>query len=938
MAARGFGRVVVVEGEAGIGKTRLLQEAVAAAHGFEVRAGAADELERRRPFGVIADALGVDRAHAGSSPDEIVDEARVEVATLLHGTGGTSGPGSTPPAMGLEFRVGEALLGLVERLCARGPVLVVLEDLHWGDPATLSWLARFGRGCAQLPLLVLVSTRPLPPGSDVGRVLDGLAERGAVRLGLGPLGGADIPALAAAVVGSPPGPNLRLQLSRAGGNPLLVIELLAVLAQNGAIDRAGGLAEVGEVAASAAPSITILHRLSFLSSDALDVLSMASVVGSTFSVGDLCLLSARPAARLAAPLREALRAGALAERGGRLGFRHELIRDALYTDLPVALRETLHLDLARALAAAGAPPRRVAEHLLRGPQAGDPEAVDWLRRAAEEALSHSPAMAVELLDHAMELADPISPASGLVAADRAVALMLAGRGEEGEAACREVLAHHRDPDREGALRWLLLRTTLIRGQAGKALEQIDQALALSTASEPERAHYRASASFARLLLGQLDSALDLAEQAIALAEPTNDSLAISESLHAKAQVLSFQGRLAESADLAVRAHRCLGPGYLPRGPQTVTTTAGLMLIATDRVADGTAMLLRGREVNEALGAASGLALHHVVLADGLFLTGAWDDAVSEIEAGVGLDGEGPAWPVMSLGVLAMIAVHRDEIASARSHLAAAGAALAAGAGPMRPHRMVLAGALLAEVSGRDDEALATLDAGWGRFAAAGMGAVFPELGPELVRRLMPAGERARAAEVAAAVQECAGQNPGVANIEGAALLCRGLTEAAPELMVAAVEAYRRGAQPLAHALACEDAASALARIGRRPEARTLLGEAREQFEGLGAVRGEARTDAALRRLGLRRGSRAPRTRATTGWDAITATEHKVIALVAQRLSNSEIAVRMYLSRRTVETHVSHALAKLGVGSRLELAAEVIRHRPGKDLTEDRQQL
>lgn len=83
---------------------------------------------------------------------------------------------------------------------------------------------------------------------------------------------------------------------------------------------------------------------------------------------------------------------------------------------------------------------------------------------------------------------------------------------------------------------------------------------------------------------------------------------------------------------------------------------------------------------------------------------------------------------------------------------------------------------------------------------------------------------------------------------------------------------------------------------------------------------------------------APRTRATTGWDAITATEHKVIALVAQRLSNSEIAVRMYLSRRTVETHVSHALAKLGVGSRLELAAEVSRHRPGKDLTEDRQQL
>lgn len=151
---------------------------------------------------------------------------------------------------------------------------------------------------------------------------------------------------------------------------------------------------------------------------------------------------------------------------------------------------------------------------------------------------------------------------------------------------------------------------------------------------------------------------------------------------------------------------------------------------------------------------------------------------------------------------------------------------------------------------------------------------------------------------------------------------------APDLLVEAA-AYRRVAQPLGLALACEDASAVLVAAGRGDEARTPLREARDLYDRIGAGRGTARVAAALRGLGMRRGSRAPRIRAATGWDALTGTERKVTALVAQRLSNPEIAERLYLSRRTVGTRVR---------SRMELAAEAARIRMGQDLAEDRQQL
>lgn len=202
----GLGAVVVIEGEAGIGKTRLVQEAreVAAAAGIEVCAGPSTRWSAG--------------ARSGCSSTRCASAGRSSARP-------TTNPGPRLPGCcsararrcrsrrcrwtRRSLRVGEAVVDVVERVCARCPLLLVLEDLHWADPSTVSCLARLGRICGQLPLLVVVTARPSPRSAGLARLLDGFAERGAVRLGLGPLGPADLRALAEAVVGSPSGPNLQ---------------------------------------------------------------------------------------------------------------------------------------------------------------------------------------------------------------------------------------------------------------------------------------------------------------------------------------------------------------------------------------------------------------------------------------------------------------------------------------------------------------------------------------------------------------------------------------------------------------------------------------------------------------------------------------------------------------------------------------------------------
>ena len=183
----------------------------------------------------------------------------------------------------------------------------------------------------------------------------------------------------------------------------------------------------------------------------------------------------------------------------------------------------------------------------------------------------------------------------------------------------------------------------------------------------------------------------------------------------------------------------------------------------------------------------------------------------------------------------------------------------------------------------------------------------------------------RAREVAAAVSGVASRNQ-VPWIVGAALRCQGLAENDAGILQAAVDAYARGSHPLELALTCEDAGAAFARQGNVDRAGQLLDQAITIYERLDAARGLARAEAGLRQMGIRRGRHVPHSRAQSGWPSLTPSERAVVDLVAEGLSNPQIGQRLYVSRRTVQTHLAHVFAKLHITSRTQLAAEAIRRR------------
>ena len=196
------------------------------------------------------------------------------------------------------------------------------------------------------------------------------------------------------------------------------------------------------------------------------------------------------------------------------------------------------------------------------------------------------------------------------------------------------------------------------------------------------------------------------------------------------------------------------------------------------------------------------------------------------------------------------------------------------------------------------------------------------LAPDLVRLALALGHRDVAAEVAGSVTEGVALAPEVPTVRSLALRCRGLVDGEVEPLVEAAALTRPTPLLVEHAGACEDAASLLAQGGWRDEAATLLREALDRYERAGADAWAGRVRATLRSIGAHPGARGSRRRPAEGWESLTATERAVSLLVAEGLTNGAVARRMYVSPHTVNTHLRHVFAKLGVSNRVALAAVV----------------
>jgi len=775
--ASGGPAIVLVEGEAGIGKSRLLAQVLqdAAGRGMQVAAGRAEELERTRPFGLLAAALGCAR----SSPDP----RRAAIAGLLAAQGtGDLGPITVTSDPGLRFRVVDAFTDLVEELALAGPVVLGLDDLQWADPSSLLTLGVLARRLAGLAVGVIGCLRPSPRTVELDRLAGALAAVGARHLVLHPLTAEAVTGLVAQAVAAEPGPRLLAEVAGAAGNPLFITELLAALAQEGAITTAGGRAEVAGTALPPTLRLTILRRVSFLPEPALQALQSASILGSGFTLTDLVTVTGRPAVDLSVVLGEAIRARVLEDDGARLWFRHELIRDAIYEDLAGSVRRGLHREAGQRLAQAGAPALQVAKHLARGAPPGDPEAVTWLARAARQEAPRSPDVAADLLGRAAGLMAPGDPGRDGLLAERATSLMWAGRITDAEATCRSLLGRDLDPSLEGAVRICLGHALLAGGQARDGLCELERACQSPLLTGAERAEAQAWASLARLVLADLAGAAAAAAQARPVAVAARDPLATSVAMVSLAQVSELRGDLGDALQIIDDAVRLAdgSPGRLGhRFP--VHDFRAYILITLDRLDEANSSLETGMRISEELGARWALAHYHAGRALERFLAGHWDDAVAEIETDTGLAGApGESYHDLFLrrGVLSLIRLHRNDLPGARDAVGAAPGELSGTGVGYRGDWSTWAQALLLEADGEPTDALETLSGCWDRCVRSGLAVEYPVIGPDLVRLALAAEDAGRARDIAAAVAGVASRNE-VPWIAGAALRCQGLAETTP---------------------------------------------------------------------------------------------------------------------------------------------------------------
>ena len=577
----------------------------------------------------------------------------------------------------------------------------------------------------------------------------------------------------------------------------------------------------------------------------------------------------------------------LAESGHGLGFRHPLIRAALYDDMPAPVRAAWHRDAGRALAAAGAPPDRVARQMLRavgGPgdatEPMDEWMLDWLARTADLLVGQAPGVAAELLTRAVAGSLASTAQHGWLASRLADALYRIGDRAEAEQVTNRALEHAAEPDLLVDLHWTLAQCRMLAGKSAESLATLDQALASPGISARYRARLLVLAARTHSYLGEVEKADRVATTALAAASEAGDNWAMGWALHVLTIVTGVQGHMTDALPLFDRALTVTqSESALTDLRLLLQINKAIVLGCLDQYEQAFAAAEQARDLADQVGTAIRLAQAHGALGQLLFETGRWDDALAE----VGIVPENlkePAAACIDLGIAAVISFHRNETDAARRHLAAA-VPHAERIGHRLIGRLALARSLEHEQADALPEALAALtDAFDGSIEQL---EEIEDLLPDAVRLAAKIGDLSTAQSIAdQAAALAAGSD--IPHRQANALYCRGLLDHdAPRLLVAA-QRYDDAGRPLLRAKALEAGAQQFVDADGRGEARAAFTRAVEVYTSLGAAADVARVQATFRAHGIRRGPRAKHRRAQSGWDSLTATEIKIAAFVQEGLS------------------------------------------------------
>jgi DNA-binding CsgD family transcriptional regulator len=494
------------------------------------------------------------------------------------------------------------------------------------------------------------------------------------------------------------------------------------------------------------------------------------------------------------------------------------------------------------------------------------------------------------------------------------------RGELDEAACTAVrlLAVTSQPavaaEIDAAIALMLQRV----GRMAEAATRFRRA---AECVEPgvEQASYLADAAGSILMAGEVDEAERLAREAIELGDREGNIFAACEGLSALSTVAHARGSPAAALELARRAHglrtvqrEATGGGPIPH------LVVGTALIDLDRLHDADVAFTEGLALSRGAGATAQAGWFLAYRAIERFLAGRWNEALADAKGTLACAESSGTMAVRPLGwgIAGTIHACRGDRGALGDVLDAAGPNRLGAFGGYGEEWMLLARA----IATRDPvEHCDRLCEAWHRARSLPWFLPWRVIAPELVRAAVAAKEQQIAESVTVAAAEGARLSGGVTSAAAAALRCEGLLRADPELLDAAVEVYRLAGRPFPLGNACLDGARAWSRVGSSDRALVLVREASEIFHGLGAVVWSAEAGQLLAALAEIPRSR-PRTRDPLA--GLTRSERTVAELASGGLTNPQIAARLTVSARTVQTHLSHVYAKLGITSRVELAALV----------------
>jgi len=916
----GAGGSCLLQGEAGIGKSRLLLHIIdeALGSGIRVAHGSARQHERDRPFGAIASTLGITQTST--------DPRRARIAAMLR-PGGSSGAARAlgPGLDHVYFAVVDDIVDLVVEQAAAVPFALVIDDLQWADGPTLTVCTELLRAGAQL--LLLGARRMTPSTAELESLVDAFEEHGEV-IAVPRLDEDEISELVAVTLGRA-GASVLRQLARAGGNPLFALELLAALEQADALDVSDGLLEARDVGLPPSLRMAVLRRLRPLPPSAKDLTRVAAVFGSSFSVADLSVVLERDSSDLLGDIALVRDAGLVAEDDGELVFKHDVVREAIYEDLGHSTRLALHAEIGRRLAASGASALLVATHMAVGARPGDAEAVGWLRHAAADVAPSDPGSAARLLDQAARLSSLDDVDRDTLLAELVRALLWAGSLAEAERRARAVLDRPHDPEAGASIHYSLARMLVYQGRVRESIAEVRAALESPALGPGVRARLLADLALRFGWTGELEALSDTAQSAIELGDASGEDLAVSTARSA----LAWRATLAGDVETGVRSSaRAMAT---PRGrgeavhPVQARFYRSWALLSADRLPEALSLSLEALTLARQTSATWAEPLAHAQLALEHFASGSWDDGLVDAETVVALTQATAVgiWNPVAHFVIASISFHRGDVERACSALDATRRQIQP---PDETHfmlgRLLRVQARLAEAAGDREEASHLMKDAWLASESFGAHVDRLELGPTMVRLACDAGDRADARHIAAAVAEVA-DRAGTPTAAAAAARCSAIAAGTSGPALEAVELLRHGPRPLELAEACEETIDLMGEAGEaddRDQVLALADEATAIYQQLDAEASLVRLKHRLRAHGVSQSARVPRRRPRSGWASLTASERRVVDLVAEGLTNPEIAARLFLSRRTIETHVSHSLAKLGYRSRVDVAAAVAR--------------